>query len=203
MQARALTIRLMWLAMAASLLLPCLLFAFASWTSYRNLKALADERLIRSLDVQQEQALKAFQLIDLTLDNASELVSGMSDSDIRKDEERLYFQFKKLASAVPVVQSIWIYDKDGRALLTSRAHPPPDQSYSDRDFFLAHVKTDIGTYYGQVYDSQFNGQPFFTVSRRLASDRAFVGVIEASVLPSNFFRFFSTSAYISNFESSS
>ena len=195
MQARALTIRLVRLAMAASLLFPCLLFAFASWTSYRNLEALADERIIRSLDVQQEQALKAFQLIDLTLDNANDLVSGMSDSDIRKDEERLHLQLKKWDNAVPAVQSIWIYDKDGRALVTSSAHPPPEQNYSDRDFFLAHVKTDIGTYYGRIYNSQFNGQPFFTVSRRLTRDGAFMGVIEISVLPSNFFRFFSTLAY--------
>jgi two-component system, NtrC family, sensor kinase len=195
MQPRALTIRLVRLAIAASLLLPCALFAFASWTSYRNISALADERLIRSLDVQQEEALKTFQLIDLTLDNANDLIAEMSDADIRRDEERLHLQFRKFAGAVPVVQSIWIYDKDGRTLVTSRVHPPPQQSYADRDFFLAHVKSDVGTYYGEVYNSQFNGQPFFTVSRRLARGGMFTGVLEVSVLPSNFFRFFSTLAY--------
>jgi two-component system, NtrC family, sensor kinase len=161
MHARTLTIRLVRLAMAASLLIPCLLFAFASWTSYRNVKALADERIIRSLDVQQEQACKAFEVVDLTLDSASDLVSGMSDSDIRNNEERLHLQFKKLADAVAIVQSIWIYGKDGRALVSSRTHPPPQQSYSDRDFYRAHVDADIGTYYGRIYTSQFNGQPFF------------------------------------------
>jgi two-component system, NtrC family, sensor kinase len=195
MQARALTIRLVRLAMAASLLIPSLLFAFASWTSYRNVKALADERIIRSLDVQQEQARKAFEIVELALGSANDLVSGMSDSDIRNNEERLHLQFKKLADAVAIVQSIWIYGKDGRALVSSSAHPPPLQSYSDRDFYRAHVNADIGTYYGQVYNSQFNGQPFFTVSRRLSRDGVFIGVLEASVLPSNFVRFFSTLAY--------
>ena len=61
--------------------------------------------------------------------------------------------------------------------------------------FTAHVDANIGTYYGQIYNSAFNGQPFFTVSRRLTRDGAFSGVISASVLPSNFFRFFSTLAY--------
>jgi hypothetical protein len=106
MQARALTIRLVRLAMAASLLIPSLLFAFASWTSYRNVKALADERIIRSLDVQQEQARKAFEIVELALGSANDLVSGMSDSDIRNNEERLHLQFKKLADAVAIVQSI-------------------------------------------------------------------------------------------------
>ena len=195
MQSRALTIRLVRLAMAAALLVPCLLFGFATWTSYRNFRALADERLTRSLDVQREQALKAFQVIELTLDNANELLSGMSPAEIQKDEERLYLQFNKLVGAVPIVQSIWIYDKSGHVLVSSRAHPPPPQDYSDRDFFLAHVDADVGTYYGQVYTSRYNNQPFFTVSRRLTRDGAFAGVIEISVLPSNFVTFFSTLAY--------
>src|SRR5271155_4994878 len=113
MQARALTIRLVRLAMGASLVAPCLLFAFASWNSYRSLKALTDERLTRSLDVQQEELQKTFQLVGLALNDVSELVGGMSDPDIRKDEERLHPHLKKLASEIPVIQSIWIYDKDG------------------------------------------------------------------------------------------
>src|SRR5450631_4274432 len=195
MQSRVLTIRLVRLAMAASLLVPLLFFVFASWNSYRNIWTLTDERLVRSLDVQREQALKAFQVIDLTLNNAMEIVSGMSIEDIRREEPRLYLQFKKFSESIPVVQSLWIYDQDGRAAVSSRAHPPPTQDYSDRDFYLAHVKEDAGTYYGRVYNSQFNNQPFFTVSRRLTRAGAFAGVLELSVLPSNFFRFYSTLAY--------
>ncbi len=189
MQARALTIWLLRLAIAASLLFPILLFTFAAWSSYRHVQALADERVVRSLDVQQEQALKTFQLIDLTLNNANDLVSGMSDADIRNHEEELHSQLKKLAGAAPVVQSIWIYDKEGRTLVSSWVHPPPEQIFSDRDFFMAHVKADIGTYYGQVYNSQFDAEPFFTVSRRLARDGEFLGVLEVSVLPSTFCAF--------------
>ena len=129
------------------------------------------------------------------MDNAAELVAGMSAADIRNNEPRLYLQFQKLDAAVPIIQSIWIYGSDGHALVTSSVHPPPAASFADRDFFTAHVDANIGTYYGQIYNSTFNNQPFFTVSRRLARDGAFLGVLEASVLPSNFFRFFSTLAY--------
>jgi two-component system NtrC family sensor kinase len=194
MQARELTIRLVRLAIAASLVIPCLLFIYASWVSYHNIGALADERLVRSLDVQQEQAIKAFELIDLTLDNATDLVSGLSDQEIRKDEERLYLQFNRF-TRTPIIQSVWIYDREGRAAVSSRVHPPPSGNYADRDFFQAHVKQDVGTFYGRVYHSNFNGLPFFTVSRRLVRDSVFTGVLEVSVLPSNFFRFFSTLAY--------
>jgi two-component system, NtrC family, sensor kinase len=195
MQNRLLTIRLIRLAMVASLVLPCLLFAFATWTSYDNIHLLADERLVRSLDVEQEEANKTFQLVDLTMSNASDLVAGLSVEQIRDSEERLHRQFRKYSESVALVQSIWIYGADGHALVSSRAHPAPAQSFADRDFFQAHVNADAGEYYGQVYNSEFNGEPFFTVSKRLTIGDTFIGVLEVSVLPSNFFRFFSAMAF--------
>jgi two-component system, NtrC family, sensor kinase len=195
MQARALTIRLVRLAMAASLLVPCLLFAFASWNSYRSLTALTDERLTRSLDVQQEEALKTFQLVEVALNNASDLIAGMSNAEIGQNEARLYPALKKLVGEIPAIQSIWIYDNAGGALVSSWLHPAPTQNFSDRDFFQAHGKADDRIYYGRVYKSLFGAQPFFTVSKRLDYAGQFAGVLAVSVLPSNFFRFFSTLAY--------
>ncbi|MGO9401031.1 MAG: ATP-binding protein [Xanthobacteraceae bacterium] len=195
MQARTLTIRLVRLAMAASLLAPTLLFVFAGWNSYRNLEALTDERLARSLDVEQEEAQRTFQLVDLALNSVKDLVVGMSADDIRRDEKRLHPLLQKLDAQIPLIQSIWIYGTDGRPLVSSLVSPAPDQSFADRDFFQAHVRGDVGTYYGRVYESRFNAQPFFTVSQRLVHDGAFMGVLEISVLPSNFFQFFTTLAY--------
>ena len=107
----------------------------------------------------------------------------MSDADIRNNAARLHEQLKKLAADVPEIQSVWVYDKDGHAIVTSVEQPPPSQSYADRDFFRAHLGADTGTYYGQVYNSQFNGKPYFTVSRRLDRDGAFAGVEEVSDSP--------------------
>ena len=195
MQQRALTIRLVRLAMAAAVLVPCALFSFAAWDSYRSLAALTDERLGRSLDVEQEEAQKTFELVDIALNNVGDLVAGMSVADIQRDEVQLYPQLKRLVSEIPAIQSIWIYDPDGKPLVSSWLHPAPAQSLADRDFITAHAKGDGGTYYGQVYPSRFSAQPFFTVSRRLERNGEFVGIMEISVLPSNFFRFFSTLAY--------
>ena len=69
--------------------------------------------------------------------------------------------------------------------MTSWLHPPPEQSFADRDFFRVHVASDIGTYYGQVYTSLYGAQSFFTASQRLVRDGTFLGVIEVSILPSN------------------
>jgi two-component system, NtrC family, sensor kinase len=111
LQSRALTIRLIRLAMAAALIFPILLFSLASWTSYRNIRAWADERLTRSLDIQQEEATKTFELIDLTMSRAAELVEGLDAATIRSDEDRLHSRVADLSHAVKVVQSIWIYSQ--------------------------------------------------------------------------------------------
>jgi two-component system, NtrC family, sensor kinase len=195
MQQRRKTIRLIRLAMAAAMVLPMILFVVGSSTTYRNLHVLADERLLRSPDVQQQEAAKTFELVTLTMGNASDLVVGMADEEIRQNGERLHQQYKKYSDAVAVIQSIWIYGTDGRPLVSSSVYPPPAQSFADRDFFAAHVKEDVGTYYGQVYSSNFNGEPYFTVSKRLSRNGVFVGVLEISVLPSNFFKFFEALAY--------
>jgi len=55
--ARQSAVRLLKLMMVASLVLPAALYGYASWVSYRSIHAVADERIERSLDVQQEQAL--------------------------------------------------------------------------------------------------------------------------------------------------
>ena len=195
MQARTLTIRLLWLAMAASLVVPCLLFAFASWISYRHIQDLTSERLVRSVDIEQEEARTTFLFINHALDDVSELVAGMTAADIRANEPRLYGQLKKLLEAVPLAQSIWIYDADGEPLVATTVHPPPQHNFSDRDFIRAHASKDIGTYYGRVYRPVFGPHPFFTVSRRLSRNGSFEGVIEVSVPPTNFFLFFATMAY--------
>jgi two-component system, NtrC family, sensor kinase len=181
--------------MAASLVFPLALFALMGWRNYQSVRSLADERISRSLDLQQQEAVKAFQLVDLTLRDLDGLLSGMSESQIRDNAERLHESVKKLVADIPEIQSIWVYDKDGFAVASSVVQPPPSQNYADRDFFRMHLGTDAGTYYGQVYNSQFNGKPYFTVSRRFDRDGVFAGVEEVSVLPSNFMQFYTTMAY--------
>jgi hypothetical protein len=81
--ARESAVRLLKLMMVASLVLPAALYAYASWVSYRDTHAAADDRIDRLLDVQQEQALRVFQTIDRTFAEVDEVVRGMSDEQIR------------------------------------------------------------------------------------------------------------------------
>ena len=192
-QARAATIRLLHVLAVAALLLPLSLFCVASWLSYRTTQDLANERIIHALDVMQEQALKAFQSMDLALDTIDTLLGDRSADEIRADEQRLHEQLLRIQQALPEVQSIWIFGPDGRPQVMTREYPAPTSlSYADQDYVFGPRDGPPGVHVGTIHQSVSGGQPYFSFNRA-RRDRAgkFIGVIEMSLLPSDFVRFYS------------
>jgi two-component system, NtrC family, sensor kinase len=191
---RLATIRLLRLSMVASLLFPALLFVYASFVSYRENRALADERIERSLDLLAEQALKVFQSIDLALDNVGQSLSGRSDAEIRASEQVLGADLKRIVYALTEIQSIWVFDENGHALLSTQEYPAPNppQGYARRDFFRVHIDPSMGTYIGDVFAAP-DGEKLFTVSRRRETpEGTFAGVIQASIFATDFDRFYAS-----------
>jgi two-component system, NtrC family, sensor kinase len=89
-QARDAAIRMLKILAAASVVLPSLLFAFASILSYHAAQQLAHERIERSLDVMQEQALKVFQSMKLALDTIEAVVANRPAAALVADEAALH-----------------------------------------------------------------------------------------------------------------
>jgi signal transduction histidine kinase len=186
---RLMSLRLLRLAIVAALVLPAVLFAFASWVSYGNISTLASERIARALDVLQEQAVKVFRAVDASLDTLEDLVAGRPIEDIAADHTRLHHRMKRMAAALPEIQSIWIFDQAGRPLASTSADPPPGGTYAQNDYIHAQLKGGVRRFIGAVTASTVGGQPYFGISRaRYNADRSFAGVIEVSVLPSDFYR---------------
>jgi signal transduction histidine kinase/CheY-like chemotaxis protein len=191
-QARLTTIRLLQVLAVAALLLPLLLFSYASWLSYRATQALATERIERSLDVMQEQALKVFESMGLAVDTINNLLGNRSAAEIQADEPQLHEELRKVQALLPGVQSIWIFGPTGRPEVITRESPPPTSYYGDQDYFLAPRDHPQATYIGVIHKSVSGGQPYFTFNRaRRDAQGTFLGVTEMSLLPSDFSRFYS------------
>jgi two-component system, NtrC family, sensor kinase len=187
------SLRLLQWMMVASLALPLALFVFASAVSWISVNETADREIERTLDVVHEHALKVFETIDRSLSEIAEIVRGIPDAGIISREEALHLRLKQLADALPQVKSTWIFDARGHALVNSIVVPAPDIDFSDRDYFKAHLASDIGTYIGVALAPRppYQGAPFFGVSRRRSNeDGSFAGVIQASVLPEYFENFY-------------
>src|SRR6202050_1840585 len=182
--ARAVTVRLLRGLAAASLLVPLALFGFASWVSLRDMRALADERISRSLDVMEEQALKGFQSVTVAMESIQRMLGTRSPAEVAADEPQLHGDLVKINATLPEVQSIWIFAPDGHPQVVTRGSPPPNLFYGDQDYFTGPRDHPDLLYVGHIHSSVSGGQPYFTLDRaRRDSQGNFVGVIEMSLLP--------------------
>src|SRR5262245_20200592 len=192
--ARQSAIRLLQLMMVASVVLPLVLFAFAAWLNYRHEYAVADDRIERSLDILHEHTLKVFQTVERAMAEVNEIVRGMSDDDMRRDQSHLHERVKRIVDALPEVRAIFLINRDGRPLVSSRlTQIPADFDSRERSFFAAQTAGDAGTYVSEILTPRLTGlsTPFFVLSRRRPSaDGAFNGVVAVAVLPQYFEEFY-------------
>jgi two-component system NtrC family sensor kinase len=192
--ARHAAIRLLKLMMVASLVLPAVLFAFAATVSYRNFERVADERIDRSLDILHEHALKVLQTVERTFAEIDEVVRGMSDADIRRNEVMLHARLKRIDDALPQVQGIAIFDRSGNPLVSANLFPVQnDINLSDRDYFKAQESDNAGTYVSSVHEPRmggFGGYFFALSQRRQSDDGKFNGIVSVAVLPNYFEDFY-------------
>ena len=187
------SIRLLHGILVASVALPAALFVYASWLGYQNNQVIADRQIDRTRDVVTEHALKVFESVERSIAEINEVVRDMPDERITANEENLHRRFERLADSSEQIKSVWIFDRNGHALVNSLAYPAPTIDFSDRDYFKAHIDHDIGIYVGEVLRPRppYGGAPFFGISRRRSSsDGSFNGVIQASILPEYFSGFY-------------
>src|SRR6266478_1566640 len=187
-------VRVLQLMMVASLVLPAVLFAWASWLNYRHEYAIADERIERSLDILHEHTLKVFQTIERTIAEVEEIVRDMPDEAVRSDQSRLHGRLKRIVDALPQVRAIFLIGRDGQPLASSQfARAPADFSVRDRSFFSLHVTGHAGIYVSEVMMPRLTdfATPFFVLSRRRPSaDGSFNGITAIAVLPQYFEEFY-------------
>ena len=179
--------------MAASLALPIALFSFAAVNSWISTNDVADREIERTLDVAHEHALKVFETIDRSLSEINEIVRDRTDDELRFKADAMSARLKQLTDALPQLKSVWVFDDKGRALANSLNLALPHIDFSDRDYYKAHVAEDVGTFIGASLMPRppYQGAPFFGVSRRRTSaDGSFTGVVQASVFPEYFEKFY-------------
>ena len=192
--ARQSAIRLLQLMMIASVVLPAVLFVFASWLSYRHEHAVADDRIERSLDIVHEHALKVFQTGERAIAEVEEVIRGMTDQAIVANRQRLHERLQQIVDAVPQFLAIVVIDRQGKPLASSSLRMTESEvSAADRAYFRAHAAGVGGTLVSEALGPRWGAfsDHFFTLSRRRpAPDGVFNGVVSVAVLPRYFEEFY-------------
>ncbi|MFZ5783480.1 MAG: ATP-binding protein [Pseudomonadota bacterium] len=176
-----------------SLVVPASLFGWTTWETRQAVDAQTDERIERSLDVLQEHALKALQTVERSIAEVNEVLRDLDEGQIREQEADLYLRFKRTQQALPQIESIWAFDRDGRPLVASTILPVPRElDVSDRSYFRAHEAGGAGTFVGEIVQAPVGPLRLFVVSgRRDGSEPGrFDGVIAITVMPGHFGEFY-------------
>ena len=183
--------------MVASAAIPVAIFSYASWISYQNTYAHADERLLASLGIMAEHTSGVFQSVDLTFAAVDAIAADLTDEQIKASAQALHVQLRKLEQATAAIDAILIVDKDGHALVSSAVYPVPSSaSVADRGYFLAQKEKDAGTYVGTVLEPRVRQGKFFGVSRRRPSPNGeFTGIVMVAVVPKIFTDFYAQLAH--------
>lgn len=184
---------------ALSLIGPALIFCYSSWTTYREIDAQAQQRIEHSLDVLQEHAQKALQTVERSISEINEVLGETPDDTIRAREADFYLRLKRTQQALPQIEAIWVFDRDGRPLVSSTIYPVPRElNNADRSYFVAQKDMATETYISEVIRARIGSLSFFVVSgRRQAGGQGgsaagqFNGVIAVTVMPGHFSEFYS------------
>jgi len=184
----------LWFSLAASIIAPALVFAYAAYSAYHDALELADERIERSLEVSAEQALRVFRTIEITLDSIDQITRGETDATTKESGAELSERLTQFAHAFPDISSIWVLDRNGDALLSSLFFPVPAAfNAPERSHLKAELAQGEETYIGRVVSIALTGAILFPVSKR-RHDRSgtFNGYTLISVLPNAFENLYAT-----------
>lgn len=125
--------------LAASLILPILIFGGVAWLAYQQHFKDARSRLETTLGVLYEHASKVFETFELAAHYTDELFEDLSDQQIIDSEADYHARLNVLTETLPQLRDIWVIDRSGHPLVSGTIFPMPRQvDVSDRDFFVFH-----------------------------------------------------------------
>jgi len=180
------------LILIACATLPALLFAYVAWSNHKSAFAVADDNIARSLDIATGHTQAVFQSIAVTINSVDQITWGRSADSMRLEESELNQRLKEMRAAIADIESIWLFDSAGRAIVSSLLIPvPSDLDVSASEFFASARDAHAPFFIGQVFAPQATARSVFPVSMRRIDDTGnFKGVIEVSIQPATFESFF-------------
>jgi PAS domain S-box-containing protein len=171
---------------AASVLVPMLLFAVVAWEGYKDAMREAEQEVGRVADVLQGHALNVFETHQLVAQRVSDRILGMSWPDIeRSGDIRAYLG--KIRDEYQQIKGIWLADASGVVRNASEVLPPSPLSVADRDYFQALQVADAGTMIGHIVPGRVLKALNFNVARRRETQAGtFDGVVIVTAFPGYF-----------------
>jgi two-component system NtrC family sensor kinase len=176
----------------ASVVLPVALFSAIAWLSYRQHFVDARDRLELNLGQITEHALKVFETFELSAIYLDELLSDVTDADIRKSESEYSARLLNITRTLPQLRDLWVIDADGYPVVSGTIFPMPRIDLTDREYFRVHKDNEVnGLHISEVLAARAADLKFFAVSRKREIAGRFGGVTIVSIAPEYFSDYYS------------
>src|SRR5947209_20341118 len=112
--------------MAATMLLALFVLSIAGLERYKFLSRSADERIARSLDLAVEHSNKVFEEIEVLFSAVDGITRRCDGEALKFEEPELHERLKQMIGSAPDLRAIWLFDLNGRPLVTSSVLPALD-----------------------------------------------------------------------------
>ena len=183
--------------LAASIVLPILIFAGISWVAFHRHFQDARDRLDTTLGVIYEHALKVFETFELTARYTDELFEGVSDEEIVASHATYHQRLKVLIDTLPQLRDLWVIDRNGRPLVSGTIFPlPAHLDVSGRDYFAFHRDNPTSTLFiSEVIQSQAANRRAIVIARRRddpTGGNGFNGAMTTAIAPEYFNDYYAT-----------
>ena len=190
-------IRTLRLLFVGTIVLPLLLGTIGAYLSYRASYRSAADALAEAVAVAEENTTKVLDTHVLVADRIDDLLAGLSDAQIRINEQKLHDRMSQQIADLPEVVAAWVIGADRRELVSARVYPVNDNlDQSGREDLKALQDSRNKTFVWALRARSLNGgefQPYFTVSRRRqSSDGSFRGIVVVAVSGEYFASFYNS-----------
>jgi len=175
-------------------ILVCLsLFSLDIWQALRG----RGERLQEAEVATSNLARSLAQHADDTVEEVDIVLAGIAerlawDGIEETNRVRMKAWLQDRINALPQLHGLFIYDQDGRWIVTSNSQDPVNINNGDREYFAYHrTHKDLGPHIGPVIRSRTTNELVIPVSRRInRPDGGFAGVALATLKVEYFNRFY-------------
>ena len=186
--------RLLWVMLAASAVLPAGLFAYLSWRDHQAFLDRAEERVRQTTEILHEHALKVFETQDLAMDWLENRIEGLDWPEIAHRELELHEVVTSIVERYEQIVQLGVMDDRGH-LVASTVYPVPPTDLGDRDYTQALIAGFKGTYISRPLVGRFTAKPQFVTARaRRTSLGRFDGGMLVSAHQEYFVDFWRTTA---------
>jgi len=187
----------------ATILLPALLFGAGAGWAWWEVRAEAEARLTRTVQMLKEHALRAFELQETAIAAVERATRDLSWEEIAASRE-VHETMRALENATRVMSGIGLVTPEGRMVSVAARFPFVPVDVSDREYVRANLPraAAAGTappvdpgFVGEVVVSRPRNVPVFSLSRpRVSAEGVADGIVVTAAAPEYFSDFYAAVA---------